>query len=183
MKKVFLHCIGQFLYNLRRLNSYFIRKYEVSLFKSFGKGSFISTGCTFTFKNTSIGSNTYIGKNCVIQSEHGEIIIGNNVMFGAGVHIHGGNHEYNHVGVLMRNVSKTPDSDGRVVIEDDVWIGSNAIILKGVVVGRGSVIGAGSIVTKDVEPYTIVVGNPAHKIKERFTEEELKEHKRLLSLT
>jgi len=46
------------------------------------------------------------------------------------------------------------------VIEDDVWIGFNAIILKGVRVGRGAVVGAGSVITKDVEAYTIVVGNP-----------------------
>ena len=46
------------------------------------------------------------------------------------------------------------------MIEDDVWIGFNAIILKGVRVGRGAVVGAGSVITKDVEPYTIVVGNP-----------------------
>ena len=182
MKKLLFHSIGYLLFNLRRLNNLFIRKYEVTLFKKFGKGSFISTGCTFTFRNVSIGNNTYIGKNCVIQSEHGEIIIGNNVMFGAGVHIHGGNHEYNHVGMLMRDVKKNPGSDGRVVIEDDVWVGSNAMILRGVRVGGGAVVGAGAIVTKDVKPYTIVVGNPARMIKERFTEKELKEHKRLLSL-
>lgn len=182
MKKTLLHCIGRILFNLRRLNNYFIRKYEVSLFKNFGNGSFISSGCIFTFRNVSIGNNTYIGKNCVIQSEHGEIIIGNNVMFGAGVHIHGGNHEYNHVGMLMRNVTKAHGQDGRVIIKDDVWVGSNAMILKGVKIGSGAVIGAGAIVTKDVEPYTIVAGNPARKIKVRFSEGDLKEHKRLLSL-
>jgi maltose O-acetyltransferase len=47
-----------------------------------------------------------------------------------------------------------------VVIEDDVWIGFNAIILKGVRVGRGAVVGAGSVITKDVDPFTVVVGNP-----------------------
>lgn len=50
-------------------------------------------------------------------------------------------------------------------IEDDCWIGAGAIILNGVTVGKGSVIGAGSVVTKDVEPYSIVVGNPAKKIR------------------
>ena len=56
-----------------------------------------------------------------------------------------------------------------LVIEDDVWIGHNAILLPGCkAIGRGAVIGAGSVVTKNVEPYTIVVGNPARKIAERF---------------
>ena len=53
-----------------------------------------------------------------------------------------------------------------IIIEDDVWIGAGSIILSGGTVGKGAVIGAGSVVTKDVEPYTIVVGNPARKIKD-----------------
>jgi maltose O-acetyltransferase len=54
-----------------------------------------------------------------------------------------------------------------VVIEDDVWIGTRVIILPGVHVGTGSVIGAGSVVTHDVEPYSIVGGNPAKLIRYR----------------
>jgi acetyltransferase-like isoleucine patch superfamily enzyme len=53
------------------------------------------------------------------------------------------------------------------VIEDHVWIGARAIISPGVRIGEGAVIGAGSVVTRDVEPYTIVAGNPARFIKER----------------
>ena len=52
-----------------------------------------------------------------------------------------------------------------IVIHDKVWIGFNCIILKGVTIGEGAIIAAGSVVTKDVEPYTIVGGNPAQKIK------------------
>lgn len=56
------------------------------------------------------------------------------------------------------------------VIGNDVWIGSNAVIMAGVEVGDGSVVGAGSIVTKDVPAYSIVAGNPARVIKSRFDE-------------
>jgi acetyltransferase-like isoleucine patch superfamily enzyme len=52
-----------------------------------------------------------------------------------------------------------------VIIEDDVWIGFNSIILKGVRIGRGAIIGAGSIVTKDIAPWTVNVGNPIQSIK------------------
>ena len=64
-------------------------------------------------------------------------------------------------------------SKGNIVIEDDVWIGSNSVILSGVTIARGSIIGAGSIVTKDVPKYSIVGGNPAKVIKSRFKEETI----------
>jgi acetyltransferase-like isoleucine patch superfamily enzyme len=59
--------------------------------------------------------------------------------------------------------------NNRLAIEDDVWIGHNATILAGCrKIGRGAVIGAGSVVTRDVAPYTVVAGNPAQKLKDRF---------------
>ncbi len=59
-----------------------------------------------------------------------------------------------------------------LVIEDDVWVGHNVMILPGCKhIGRGAVIGAGSIVTKDVAPYTVMAGNPARKLRDRFTPE------------
>lgn len=59
--------------------------------------------------------------------------------------------------------------DDPLVIEDDVWIGHNAMILPGCkLIGRGAVIGAGAVVTRDVDRYTIVAGNPARKLKDRF---------------
>ena len=82
----------------------------------------------------------------------------------------------------MDTVTKEVGSDGKVVIEDDVWIGSNAIILKGVHVGFGSVIGAGAIVTKDVPEGSIVAGSPARVIGMRFSGEDLEKHKKELIL-
>ena len=64
-------------------------------------------------------------------------------------------------------------SRGPIIIHDDVWIGSNSVILSGVTIGRGSVVGAGSVVTKDVAPYTIVAGNPAKFIKYRFSKDTI----------
>ena len=60
---------------------------------------------------------------------------------------------------------------GDTVIGNDVWIGQNATILPGVHIGDGAIIGANSVVGSDVEPYTIVVGNPAEAIRYRFDED------------
>lgn len=61
-------------------------------------------------------------------------------------------------------------SKGDIVVKDDVWLGTNAIICSGVTIGQGAVIAAGAVVTKDVEPYSVVGGNPAKIIKYRFEE-------------
>lgn len=175
--KFIIEKLGCCLIILKKVSYYCIRAYELTLFNRIGGGTYISPGCHFTPKTITIGSNTYIGRNCIFQSAHGRIIIGDNVMFGAGVHIHGGNHEIHTVGKLMNEIEKLPDSDGIVKIANDVWIGSNAIILKGVSINEGAVIGAGSVVTKDIPAYAIAVGNPCKVIKYRFDEEQLKIHK------
>ncbi len=62
---------------------------------------------------------------------------------------------------------------GDTIIGDDVWIGHQAIIMPAVTIGAGAIIGAGSVVTKDVPPYTIVAGNPAKPIRQRFDDETI----------
>jgi acetyltransferase-like isoleucine patch superfamily enzyme len=62
---------------------------------------------------------------------------------------------------MLHNVAASP-----IVINDDVWIGFNATVLKGVTIGRGAVVGACAVVTKDVPAYAIVVGNPARTVGE-----------------
>jgi len=64
-------------------------------------------------------------------------------------------------------------SKGDVTIGNDVWIGSGATIMPGVTIGDGAAIGAGSVVTRDVEPYTIIAGNPARPIRKRFSEADI----------
>lgn len=67
-----------------------------------------------------------------------------------------------------------PKDKGNIVVGNDVWIGRNSIILSGVSIGDGAVIAAGSVVTKDVEPYSIVGGVPARMIKYRFNAGQIK---------
>jgi len=60
---------------------------------------------------------------------------------------------------------------GDTIIGNDVWVGMDTVIMPGINIGDGAIVAANSVITKDVEPYTIVGGNPALKIKERFPEQ------------
>ncbi|MBQ8604594.1 MAG: acyltransferase [Oscillospiraceae bacterium] len=132
-------------------------------------------------ENMSIGTKTYIGENNVLYAGKAPLTIGNYVMTGPNVTIITGDHRIDLVGEYMRNVTnemKMPENDRPVVIEDDVWIGAGAIILKGVTIGRGSVISAGAIVRKDVPPYTIFYSH--ENIRPRFTPRQIEEHEKML---
>lgn len=74
-----------------------------------------------------------------------------------------------HHKIFGEHFSSDLTTKGAVVIEEDVWIGSNAVILPGVIVGRGSVVGAGSVVSRDVPRYSVVGGNPAVILSKRFS--------------
>ncbi len=73
-----------------------------------------------------------------------------------------------------KHIPKFGTSRGDVTIGSDVWLCANCMILSGVTVGHGAVIGAGAVVTRDVEPYSVVVGNPAQHVRWRFDEETRK---------
>ncbi len=154
-----------------------------SMFAECGNNVYLGKGSLISYKNVYIKNNVSIGPNACFLSTRACIYIGNHVMFGPHVFIITGNHRVDLVGLYMDEVKdydKLPNDDEDVVIKDDVWIGANVIILKGVTIGEGSIIAAGSVVTKDVEPYSIYAGVPAKKIKNRFTESELSEHKRII---
>lgn len=154
---------------------------QKSLFAECGSQVIIGRWCTFTHNHIHIGSHVHIGERASFIAAISHIYIGDNVMFGPNVTIRGGNHRSDVIGEYMIRVTeKLPENDRDVVIEQDVWIGANATILSGVHVGEGSIIGAGSIVTKDVPPYTIIVGSPGFKQWERWDAETVARHKALL---
>lgn len=167
---------GGLLHGMSRLNQKLQAQYMIRRMKAFGPGSRFDSGCVFTYRTVSIGRNTSLGRNCILQSVHGEIIIGDNVIFGPGVNIHGGNHVTDAVGMLLKDVPKTKGSDGVVRIGNDVWVGANAIILKGVTIGDGAVVAANAVVTHDIPPYTIAAGIPARVRRDRFTPDQLRRH-------
>lgn len=91
----------------------------------------------------------------------GRITIGDRVMIGAHSSISASTHDYRTPSPRWTWVGKP------VVIEDDVWIGSNCSILPGITIGKGAVVGAGAVVTKDIPPYAIVAGVPARIMANR----------------
>ena len=110
-----------------------------------------------------IGNSTSIGHNCVLDGR-GRLKIGNNVNFSSEV--------------MIWTVQHDPQSStfdvryGQVVIEDDAWVSCRAVVLPGVTIGQGAVVAAGAVVTKSVEPYTIVAGIPAKVIGTRNSQLE-----------
>lgn len=112
-----------------------------------------------------------------------KLIIGKFCQIAAGVNfiMNGANHQMNAVSTYPFYIfegweAKTPVNDkmplkGDTVIGNDVWIGQNAVILPGVHIGDGAIIGLNSVVGSDVEPYTIVAGNPAKPLRKRFDDE------------
>ena len=125
----------------------------------------------YSYETIFVGDNVDLGYRPILVATRSKIRIGDNVMFGPEVTIRGGNHRFDIPGIPMIAVTddmKRPENDKGVVIGNDVWIGTRAVILHGVTIGDGSVVAAGSVVTKDVPPYSIVGGNPAKVIRERF---------------
>lgn len=128
------------------------------------------------FDNLQIESYTYIGAGAIFSTD-GNIVIKKGSILGPRVKIHTGNHNY--TGNLLPY-----DEDmiiGDVTIEENVWIGSDVIILPGITIGEGSVIGAGSVVSKNIPPLSIAAGNPCRIIKKRniFDYEILKNNNKI----
>jgi acetyltransferase-like isoleucine patch superfamily enzyme len=142
-------------------------------FRSYGRHFIFDPDGHYTFKTIEVGDDVSIGSRAVLMAANSRIIIGSKVMFGPGVTVLGGDHNTSSIGQYMYDVKdKRREDDQDVIIEDDVWIGAGAIILKGVRLGRGAVVAAGAIVNKPVLPYTIVGGVPAEVISMRFGEIE-----------
>ena len=136
-------------------------------------------------ENIYMGSNIQIGPHAVLWTTMAKLIFEDNVIVGPGLKVFTGDHRVDIKGKHIIDVTddeKLPEHDADVVIKEGVWIGANVTILKGVTVGEGAVIAAGAVVTKTVEPYTICAGVPCKKIRDRFTEEEIEQHKRLLKV-
>ena len=125
--------------------------------------NFRSIGNNYLFADEgsiTIGDNVFLNTNVQISASLGRIEIGNDVLIAPNVALLAVNHGLSR-DVAIRNQENV---SGTIIVEDDVWIGANAVILKDVKLSKGCVVAAGAVVTKDTEPYSIVAGVPARKI-------------------
>lgn len=139
-----------------------------------------------------IGKHTHIHKNTRILNPKETIIgkycsIADNCDIGVFMHpihtlsmspfVYCDSDEFLNENIGMRQSNKLLENNGdkKILIGNDVWIGTNAIIMNGIEIGDGAIVGASAVVTKDVPPYAIVVGIPAKIIKYRFDKDTIKE--------
>jgi acetyltransferase-like isoleucine patch superfamily enzyme len=110
----------------------------------------------------SIGQGTYINRNTFLDAID-SLTVGSNVAIGPGCYIT----DHDHGSEIGRPLLEQEMISQPTHIEDDVWIGANVVVLKGVTIGRGTIVGAGSVVTKSLPPNSIAVGVPAQVIRSR----------------
>ncbi len=157
---------GSFLsytYNriISQLPSHKLRiSYLQSYLAQIGQKTSVQMRCRFlNGRKVFLGDRNVINFGCLFDGRHYQIRTGSDVSIGPEATI-----------LTLGHDPQSPefaDKGGDVIVGDRVWIAYRAIILPGVTIGEGAVVGAGSVVTKDVEPYTIVAGNPARLIKKR----------------
>lgn len=167
---------------LRRFRVSFLAPPEDRLYLSVGKRCMLNGGITFESPQgqVDIGDRVYIGAHTAIISRE-RVSIGNDVTMAWGITIYDHNshsldwrqrqrvveHLYRTYGTprCFAGIDWTGVSSAPIVVADRVWIGFDAVILKGVTIGEGAIIGARSVVTNDVAPWTVVAGDPAVPIR------------------
>jgi len=170
-------------------DSLLTKQFKISFHAQKGQAVTIGNGCilecSIIFEKDSgqvtIGHDTYIGGGTKLISIDG-ITIGNHVQISWDVTLYDHNgysldyrqrrkdyrtiFKHYHSADMLKEFHWKSVKSKAIVIEDDVWIGFGATILKGVTIGQGAIVAAHSVVTKDVEPLTIVMGSPAQQVKE-----------------
>lgn len=163
--------------SFRRARMYFLRP----LFGSHGRDFRFDPDGLYSYPNIHVGDGVNLGYQPILLAALSEIRIGNHVMFGPQVMVVGGGHNTAKIGAFMTDVhEKRPNDDLGVVIEDDVWVGGRAVLLRGVTLGRGTIVGAGSLVNRSTPPYAIVAGNPARVIRFRWDVDTILKHEAAL---
>lgn len=154
----YLPKVGKICSRIRNWILYFINP-EISKKITVGKRCYFGNlYCLRCGPNVSFGNG--------FEMHNVKLTVGENVMIASDVMIMGGGHRFTRTDIPMTEQGELGKTE--LIIEDDVWIGTRVTILaKNIVIGKGSIIGANAVVTKNIPPYSIVVGNPAKVVKTR----------------
>ena len=144
---------------IRKLRKIYLKAWLGSL----GRGTGVQIGCRFlNGRKVHLGERNVINFGCLFDGRKFQIRTGHDVSIGPEASILTLGHD--------PQASDFADRGGDVDIGNHVWIGYRAIILPGITIGDGAVVGAGAVVTKNIDPFAIMAGNPARKIGERSRE-------------
>jgi acetyltransferase-like isoleucine patch superfamily enzyme len=159
---------------------YWSKKFKIPNLRHIGKGAQINSRDRLV-----IGNNFILGNNAVIENVDSKgCFIGDYVGIARGSYLKTADHNLSDIdtpfmdqGHIAKSISYK-DTEYSVIIEDNVWIGANCIILSGANIGQGAVISAGSVVSSEIPPYCIAVGNPARVVINRKKTKEIIEEKK-----
>tara|TARA_B100001248_G_scaffold39712_1_gene25385 strand:- start:1709 stop:2302 length:594 start_codon:yes stop_codon:yes gene_type:complete len=169
------YCVRSFYYKKRLMKKFQKVRFEPGLRiespRNIELGSDSYFGFNFKlyaseFSKIKIGFNASFNSNVMINARgKGKIFIGNNVLIGPNVVLRSSNHSFQ---TIEKPVIDQGMEYGEIIIHDDVWIGSNAVILPNCRIGKGAIVAAGAVVTRNVDSFTVVGGVPARLIKKRI---------------
>ena len=195
-----MNLISRFKKGLGIWLHYYVRP-NPSLFGHFGKNASLARPCDLKNpKNIYLYDFARIGcRSTIMTMGNSKFIMKRGCLTAEGLVVVTSNHRQ-HIGQFLQGNNEDNEYKD-IIVEEDVWIGINVTLLAGAHIGRGAIIGACSVVTKEIPPYAVAVGNPAKVIKfkwsiddilkhesmlypenERFTREELEEHRKLFKL-
>jgi acetyltransferase-like isoleucine patch superfamily enzyme len=157
-------CINPFYHNIGKGVTICRRtRIDVIPFQPFNIGDYSTIEDFATVNNgigpVNIGKHTIVGIGNVII---GPVTIGNNVILAQNIVVSGLNHDYTNIELpiyLQKQITRL------ITIEDDCWIGANVVITAGITIGKHAVVAGGAVVTKDIPPFSVAVGNPARVVK------------------
>ena len=128
--------------------------------------------------NIELGEHVSVGPGATLFSTGAKLVFRNHIIAGPNLTAISGDHKYvvgEYIDVVKAS-EKESYYDQDIIVEEDVWIGANVILLKGVTIGRSSIVAAGSVVTKNVPPFSIVGGVPAKVIKKKWEDQDIQKH-------
>lgn len=168
----------------RRISNYYNKifpKWRNKDFGHIGRGCIISKNSTLIPRNMFLDDFVIIQGGCNFVSYKGKLVIKKySVISTSCIIVPSGHIPTVGVPFYCSTLTHIGDDNHTLVIEEDVWVGAGCILLPKSKIGRGAIIGAGSVVTKEIPPYAIVVGNPAKIIGVKFSIEEIIEHEKFL---